>query len=218
MRADGSQTFTPILVAQVDAVTFDVSVSAQLPSHLVALTAGVVGLIFGGAPFSATTSIQGMQWAPVFTPDGVASEKLQVTRDLANPPTPIAGSSNVGGTLRIAGGDYVNDTGDEFVRKMILRLLSTPEGGFFHLPAYGLGILTAKSFIPPAKLLETKQKIEQAIRNSVPEVQAVQAQILLAPNGVLTVKIAARTKPQGSTIYVSASSVPMLPGYGGASA
>lgn len=213
-RADGSQTFTAIQVIEVSPTIFNVSFSAVLPSHLIELNAGCT-LYFSGSLVTLATTLQGMIWAPVFTPDGVAAQKLQVTTDLANPPTPVPGTSNVGGTLQIAGGDYVNETGDAFVRKMILRLLVTPTGGFFHLPDYGYGILNAKTFIPPAKLLETKQGIEQAIRNSVPEVQAVQAQITLAPNGVLTVNIAARTKPQGSTIYVSASSQPVLPGYGG---
>ena len=211
---NGSQTFTAIQVIEVGPTIFNVSFSAVLPSHLIELNAGCT-LYFSGSLVTLATTLQGMIWAPVFTPDGVASQKLQVTTDLANPPTPVPGTSNVGGTLQIAGGDYVNDTGDAFVKKMILRLLVTPTGGFFHLPDYGYGILNAKTFIPPAKLLETKQGIEQAIRNSVPEVQAVQAQITLAPNGVLTVNIAARTKPQGNTIYVSASSQPVLPGYGG---
>ena len=214
-RLDNDSFLTPVAVAQVNATTFDVTVTQVLPSHLIQVECGIVGLVFGGTPTSATVTVQGMTWAPVFYPDGVAAQKLQVTTDLANPPIPISDSSNVGGTLQIAGGDYVNETGDAFVKKMILRLLSTPKGGFFHLPDYGYGVLTAKTFIPPSKLLETKQGIEQAIKNSIPEVSAVQAQITLMPNGLLKVTIAARTRPQGGTIYVSASSVPVLPGYSG---
>ena len=215
-RADASQTFTPISVAQVDPVTFDVSVSAAMPSHLIALTAGVVGLIFAGTSFSATIPIQGMQWAAVYTPEGRSAQKRQITTDLANPPAVgLANTGGTGGTLQVQGGDYANVTGDAFVKKMIYRLLVTPLGGFFHLPDWGTGILNPKGLLAPAMLLAAKGNLERTIKNQIPEVAQVQVQLSLMPTGVLFVVVNAVTQPQGNAISVTASSQPVLPGAGG---
>ena len=208
-----STYLTTIAVTQVNATTFDVSTIETLPSSLLQLAASLSGLYINGIAVSDTETVQGLNWAAVNTNQGKSAQKRQVTTDLANPPTSLGQStSNVGGTLRIAGGDYVNDVGDAFVKKMIYRLLVTPPGGFFHLPNWGLGVLTPKSMIRPAQLLAAKASIEQVITSNVPEVVQVQAQLQLNSSGILYVTVNAKTQLSGSDIQVSANSGQVLPG------
>lgn len=208
-----STYLTTISVKQVDAVTFDVNTIETLPSSLIGVGAGISGLYFSGAAVSSTEAVKGMNWAAVNTNAGISAQKRQVTTDLANPPTSQGqNTSGVGGTLQIAGGDYINDIGDAFVKKMIYRLLVTPPGGFFHLPNWGLGILNPKALIKPSQLLAAKASIEQIISSNVPEVSQVQAQLKLTAGGILYIIVNAKTQPQGSAIQVSANSGQVLPG------
>ena len=127
------------------------------------------------------------------------AKRRVASRDFANPQT--ANLDSIGGTLILDGaGDYDTVTGADLVRKLITRRLMTTPGDFFHLPNYGLG-LRMKEPLPTGDLVKLKQQIEQQVSQE-PEVEAVQASLSLASNGVLTVTVKARLKKTGQAVSV----------------
>lgn len=126
--------------------------------------------------------------------------KRKVTsQDIANPQIPQ--DAFTAGTLQLdAAGDYRLESGPQLVKKLILRrLMSTPRD-FFHLPDYGIGI-RLKEPIPSSDLGRLKTSIEQQVLRE-PEVEAVNASIILAVNGVLTVTVRAKLRNTGENIEV----------------
>lgn len=105
--------------------------------------------------------------------------------DLANPPfadQTVAGNYQVDST-----GDYVNHSGEEFLRKIIIRRLSTDPGGFFYLDQYGLG-LQLKEPIPITDLGKLKAQIELQVGKE-PEFSAVSARVGLTASGILSILV-----------------------------
>jgi hypothetical protein len=199
---DTAVSLTPVVVTKVDATTFDISTVERLPSHVNTITAGFYGAIFSGVPQMFTLDVQGITWREYFTPAREEAQRRRVTTDLANAPTNIPGSSNVGGTLTLQGGDYINATGAELVRKLIYRRLSTPKGAFTHLPNYGLGLLTAKSLFQPNDLIKLRAEIERQVKME-PEVATVRARISLSTSGTLYISVTAVLVAGGPTVEVS---------------
>jgi hypothetical protein len=104
-------------------------------------------------------------------------------------------------SLRIgSNGDYQDMSGADLLRKLVLRRLMTPRGGFFHLPQYGLGIIE-KRLWPDIAVL--KGQVEREVRRE-PEVVDDAASIQLTTGGVLTVRVKA-VLVSGTVISVSTS-------------
>lgn len=119
------------------------------------------------------------------------------TRDLQNvQPKTVAA---VGGTLSIgSNGDYKNVQGDELVKKLLFRRLSSSKGAYYHLPNYGLG-QEPKDLIPSATLPRLQTEIErQALLE--PEVDSVAVSLTLRKEGALIVSLKAKLHPSGNTI------------------
>lgn len=108
----------------------------------------------------------------------------------------------VSGTLTIdSGGDYASESGPAFVRKLILRRLTTKPGEFFHLPNYGLG-LREKEPLPVNNLRALAKAIEQQVALE-PEVSAVKANLSYAANAaILYVKVQAQLRQTGQQLVV----------------
>lgn len=110
------------------------------------------------------------------------------TVDLENPQFELP--NRVAGTLRVDdSGDYVDQSGIPFLRKLIIRRLMTTPGGFFHLPNYGLGIRLKESLIT-TDLVKLRTEVQRQILLE-PEFDSAQVAIALAPNGVLTLTVKA---------------------------
>lgn len=121
-----------------------------------------------------------------------ARRRSNAIRDIANPPVPVSGEiSSIGGTFIInSGGDYELETGPSLVRKLIIRRLITPRGGFFHLPDYGLGLGT-KELLPTSDLIQLRTEIfNQTLRE--PEVEDATVRLVLGAQNDLTVRVSAR--------------------------
>jgi hypothetical protein len=139
-------------------------------------------------------------------PVAATSARRFSSRDLANPPFP-AGGTTVGGTLVIgAAGDYESEEGTVLLKKLVIRRLTTRPGEFFHLPGYGVG-LTVKEPIPAHDLPGLKKQIERQIGQE-PDVEAVQANLSLTANGVLTLQLRVRQKATGAEMEVGLSVPP----------
>jgi hypothetical protein len=99
----------------------------------------------------------------------------------------------VGGGLQTTeGGAYARIYGDDVIRKMIYRRLSTMPGSFFHLnpDEFGVG-LKVKEVLRASSLPALKVKIEQELLRE-PGVLGVSTQLSLA-NGILVIKANVRT-------------------------
>jgi len=128
-----------------------------------------------------------------------------IARDVANPQSP-RGSDVFGGTLVVgSSGDYDTVTGLELVKKLIIRRLSTRQGGFFHLPDYGVGY-RVKEPVQPGSLRQVKAEVERQILKE-PEVAAASASLTLDTNNVLTIAIKATIRPTGEQLQFSIPTV-----------
>ena len=95
-----------------------------------------------------------------------------------------------------SGGDYELESGQPLLRKLILRRLTTPRGGFFHLPDYGIG-LGVKDLLPDTSLLQLRADIFRQVERE-PEVAEADVQLLLGSQNDLTVNVKGRLSSSGS--------------------
>lgn len=204
LAQDTGAALTPLMVTQVDATTFDVTFQERLESHLFKQTVSAFGIVIGGIAYTFSFTVLGMTWAEDYTTERRSAQKRQVARDLANPPTLRVGSSGLGGTLVVRGGDYATVTGIALVKKLILRRLMTAPGSFFHLPNYGLGLLSAKDLFRPGDLVKLQAEVERQVRLE-PEVNRCVATVVVDARGIVYVSVTANTVG-GEEIQVSANS------------
>src|SRR5574337_428890 len=172
-------------VLQITSTTFDIFVASDMTTDQFTLACPTL-LDSTGALITAPTSqvFTGIALAIPPTPQG-AGQSLPV--DLKN--AVVQGLNTIGGTLVIGqDGDYVFESGESLLKKLILRRLTTAPGAFFNLPTYGFG-LQEKSLVRPAGLLPLKRQIEQQVAQE-PELQDVAVSILLVTGtGLLQVTV-----------------------------
>ena len=108
--------------------------------------------------------------------------------------------TTAGSTLRIgSGGDYVSQSGEALIRKLVLRRLISKPGDFFHLPNYGVG-LRVKEPIPTVDLRKLAVQIEQQVTLE-PEVAESRANLSYAAGtGSLVVSLKVRLKATGDVV------------------
>jgi hypothetical protein len=132
-------------------------------------------------------------------PAQLASTRNLAAKDIANPPAPTGGGSLAGTLVVTPAGDYATETGVALLKKLIIRRLTTPQGGFFHLPAYGVG-LRVKELLPIADLVKLKAKIETQVLQE-PEVQDASAVLSMA-NNALTLVLSVKMRATGARIDI----------------
>lgn len=91
------------------------------------------------------------------------------------------------------GGDIARDEGLENVRKRVLRRISTPKNAYAHLPGYGT-TLPHKRPMSVRELAPLKQDILQQVQQEPEVVEASVTLNLQSGDGILTVRIVARTR------------------------
>jgi hypothetical protein len=132
---------------------------------------------------------------------GLAKLRKTYPVDISNPHTPSLNIETTGGTLIInSSGDYETVTGEELIKKLIIRRLITNPGDFFHIPEYGIG-LPVKETISTSDLVSLKSSIEKQIKREK-EVSDCLAQIEMSADGVLNIKIKATLRDTGKQIEV----------------
>lgn len=113
-----------------------------------------------GLPNSA--SFAGVTELAISTPAELAATRTRAGRDLKNAPAPQVGGSVIGGTLEVAGGDYVLEGGVTLARKMVGRRLMVRPGELFHIPNFGVGI-EVKQPLPGGSLAKLQARAERQI-------------------------------------------------------
>jgi hypothetical protein len=109
--------------------------------------------------------------------------------------------NQVSGTLQVGSdGDYQLGTVEETVRKLIIRRLTIPKGGFTWLPDYGLD-LPVKGLISPGQLPVIRDTIKSNVLKE-PEVVDCGVRVSLQGDGIVMVQIQARLR-SGTSVNVA---------------
>lgn len=190
-RLDNGQRLTTIAVNQISPTVFDVVIAERFGSTLVQheIEATTLTDPFGNAIQAPTL----LDFAGVVADTNATQEALTaangyVITDLLNTPFPPPGS-NMGGGVRVinASGDFASNSGNDLITKLVLRRLTTPPGGFFHLPNYGAGIIV-KQPIKGGDLVTLKKNVQQQVLME-PEISTANVQLSLDSSGVLSISI-----------------------------
>lgn len=196
LRADTGATFPIMNISQVSGTVFNVSIydrfAGSLVQHLVATPTLLdpYGNTISGSP---TAAFQGVLADAQATQDAQSAANRYVLSDVANPPIPLTGNSDGGGVRIITQtGDFATESGNNLLKKLILRRLSTSPGGFFHLPTYGVGN-RVKEKLNNADFAALKKNISDQVLLE-PEVTNVSVTALQDPNtGAVTFTIRVAT-------------------------
>lgn len=188
------KVYTVLAVAQTGPTAFDLLLLEELPTHFVdvELTTSTLRNAAGiPVPTQLSATFRGVRLEATNTVENRTVRKGNGARDIANPPTP---NSPVGGALEInSGGDYMMDSGDALLRKLIIRRLVSTPGDFFHLPNYGLG-LRQKEPLPINDIRALKRAIVNEITKE-PDIIGCEANVTL---GADTIFIGLRVKSRAS--------------------
>lgn len=174
----------PLLVLdvyRVSSTVFKLATLPLFPSGLLQMTAGAPALRdqLGGLISPAVTGVlNGCEWLRQ------GSTRVGML-DFENPPFDDGGP---GGEMRIgAAGDYRLHGGVPFLRKLIMRRLTTSKGGLFHLTDYGVG-LRGQEILTGTDLQRIRVEIDRQLSRE-PEFLAVQSRVTLYADGRLHVEV-----------------------------
>ncbi len=119
--------------------------------------------------------------------------------DVANVP---ASPDLLSGTLLVGtDGDYLVQSGSDFLRKLIIRRITTTPGDFTFLPSYGVG-LASKEPIPASDMVKLQAALELQITRE-PEIAKAKVVLTLTPDSVLTIQVAAVLSKTNQQVVVS---------------
>lgn len=208
-RADEAAPFVLLEVEEISALVFQLRTWKPLGPARISHTVSAVAM--RGSDGSLVTPtffvFPGLLAAAEATDKARMAGRRLAMVDLSNPQLPQVDPSP-GGTLLIeAGGDYASDSGSALVKKLIIRRLTTPRGGFFHLPDYGVG-LVLKEPLPSSDLVKLAAEIERQVKLE-PEVLEAVCNLTQLATGALFVQVRARLKTTGETIPIDIATPPL---------
>ena len=183
-------------VEYVNATTYRLITLFALGPATDTLTVSTVGLRnpVGAVQPDAAISFDGCAQAPQLV------AQPGTTGDLRNIQPQVL-DNQVSGTLQVGSdGDYQLGTVEETVRKLIIRRLSIPKGGFTWLPDYGLD-LPVKGLISPSQLPLIRDTIKSNVLKE-PEVVDAGVRVSLQGDGIVLVQIQARLR-SGTSVNVA---------------
>jgi hypothetical protein len=183
-------------VEYVNATTYRLITLFALGPATDTLTVSTVGLRnpVGAVQPDAAISFDGCAQAPQLV------AQPGTTGDLRNIQPQVL-DNQVSGTLQVGSdGDYQLGTVEETVRKLIIRRLTIPKGGFTWLPDYGLD-LPVKGLISPSQLPLIRDTIKSNVLKE-PEVVDAGVRVSLQGDGIVLVQIQARLR-SGTSVNVA---------------
>ncbi len=198
-RGDTGDAFTVLGVAEVNATAFDLDLLEPLGNHHVTHTvASLVLLSTAGLLITNPHSADFIGLVAQMDPIRALELNRWRDRDLANPPNQSDAGNGFSGALVIGSdGDYETDDGVVLIRKLVLRRLSTPRGGFRHLKNYGLG-LALNEPIPGGDIIRLKTDIEREVLLE-PDVSEARARLMMDRAGVLIIQLRIRVAGTGAS-------------------
>jgi hypothetical protein len=137
-------------------------------------------------------------------PAARAGKQAESMLDLWNPQT-LAGDEVLGALVVGTSGDYQLESGDDLLRKLITRRITTALDEFYHLSGkgYGLGI-QAKKFYTSSDVVLLRTEVQKQVLLEL-EVSAARCSVELAASGVMTVRVAATVRRTGAVLIVTAT-------------
>jgi len=131
-------------------------------------------------------------WTAFGADESPAPARLERSRwDIRNPQTSRdAGGVELGTMAVDEEGDVDVETGRAYLRKRIMRRLSTSKGAFAHLPNYGIELNT-KELCRPAQLRRLQQDVEAQVAEE-PDVVSVRAAVSSPSPGIVWVRLKVR--------------------------
>lgn len=195
-RLDTGFFFSVLSIVQISPLVFNVSVLQDFgPSSVTHRILSTTLLASEGSPIAGPPLNQadfaGLLSVAAKDERARANQRINAVQDVANPPFPTVGdNTTIGGTLQIdSSGDYRLESGAPLLRKLIIRRLTTPVGGFYHLPDYGVD-LGVKKLLPAANLIKLRADINRQVQRE-PEVETSDVQLELGSDNDLTVRVKA---------------------------
>lgn len=185
-RKDTGQSLTVIGVSKLSSFVFDLALLSPVGDFNVQQTLDASALLAAnGTPVlpSALFDFAGVQPTRTNNAEVLSPFTRLPTQDLFNAQVPQPGiiPATLGYGLN---GDYLNVSGIELTKKMILRRWTTARNGFFHLPGFGAG-LQPKQIIRNADI-PSLQQLLQNLALQEPDVVACTVSIVVYPaQGVL---------------------------------
>lgn len=211
VRLDTNEVI-PVVMATANSPTqMDLHTLFPLPPTTVQLQLNAPTLLDAlGNPVDPLGTFTGMTEFAYATPAQTAVTMTTAPNDLLNRQlpastntatgTPLGTPGSLSGTFVISGGDYVNQTGLDLYRKLIIRRLTTTPGDFLHIPGYGCGI-SAKKIYPAGDLVKLQATIKQQMMQES-WIQTVQVSVSQS-SSVLTVSVTATVASTGAQVNVS---------------
>jgi hypothetical protein len=205
-RMDSGQLIPVAAVTQLSPTSVVLRTLLPLPPFTAQAALNADGLLDSLGNLFASPRLfvfAGLTEAAISTPALEAASRTISQKDLQNIPAPDV-DGGISGTLAVMGGDYVNQSGVDLLRKLIIRRIITTPGDFFHIPNYGVG-LRVKEPIPTGDLIKLKTLVATQIRLE-PEVDDVVVGVAQNQNQ-LTVTASVRVKATGQRLQVGASAM-----------
>lgn len=104
-----------------------------------------------------------------------------------------------GAVFRVGdGGDYDVESGLPYLRKLLIRRLTTSPAGFFHLPAYGMGLRLKEPMTPP-RMVQLRAEIERQLLQE-PDVAQARVSLRLGADGQLQILLAVKLQKSGAEV------------------
>lgn len=203
-----NKLWTLMAVRQISDTVYEILTFEHLPKHFTELELWTADLLDKDYVPLPTLSFlfNGCYRAAVNTPGNANASAGYTQQDLQNALVPVSPADSAvygemaSGTLKIdSAGDYTNQSGESFIKKLILRRLIAKPGDFFHLPRYGAG-LAVKETLPVNNLRMLAAAIEAQVKLE-PEVQAVKANLSYSASAaVLNVLLKVQLSPNGQIV------------------
>jgi hypothetical protein len=188
-------------VEQVDETTFRLTTLFDLGNSTQINTVSTVGLrnAAGDVVPNSSEGFFGCALAPLSVPlPGTTGDLRNVQAQPIDNQTLLY----VSGTLDVgAGNDYRLSGSAETVRKLILRRLTIPLGGFSWLPEYGFN-LPVKATVSAQDLARLRDDIRTQVQKE-PEVVEAGVRVQLLTTGIVSVEVQARLRT-GTSVTVAA--------------
>lgn len=192
------RALTVVVASMHDDTSVDLTTIEPLGDHLETHVVTAVGL-FSVDGFLVTSPADAQFLGVVQTIDPSDSRADFRDRDLANPPFQIARSTGYAGTLLIGDdGDFDTDSGEQLIRKLVLRRMGTLRGAFRHLPDYGFGLREKEPITGSGDLVSLLRDAEEQIGQE-PDVARAVAQGSLDRSGTLILRLSV-APTRGGTI------------------
>lgn len=161
---------------------------------------------------AAPTLLQSDGTTPISNPNNANFYGCKFAPQASTPAAPVdllnvpGSPDKLSGTLQVgSSGDYLNMSGDDQLRKLVIRRIITVPGEFFYLDpsVYGVGLRLKQPMTVP-DLISTKVSLQRQLQQE-PDIESAQVLLTMQASGVLFINVKVKSFPSGALREVSFS-------------